>query len=252
MRRGDLAQYPLDGMLDDAARDRVSGAIELHTASPAVLFVHDGRIYMALRAGESPPSVDEDLDDRQYQAALVAEEIRQRAKVVEILGEQITQAGEGYYFHQPLIDHPLAGAWGWSPSDLYAEAAQTIAPNEPAVEETPADAPGADGDGASAASADDDLPFTPVAPGSRARLGSVPPQGPVAEDAWALLRDLVGTRTLDDLLAARGDADGLEAAAYLRDCGLIDVIGPAAGASDPDDEDGDDAGRGERRRRWGR
>jgi len=268
MRRGDLDQYPLDGVMVEAGRDRVTGAIELHTRKPAVLLVHDGRIYLALRDGEMPPEVDEDLDDRQYQAALVAEEIRQRGRVIDVLREQIEQLdedAEGYYFHQPLTDHPLAGAWGWDPAELYEEARAAIGADD-VSEATPGEASDEVSGGASerarAVDGSDDLPFEPVAPDATARLGSNPPEGPVARDAWNLLRDLVGTRSLDDLLAARGEVDGLEGAAWLRDCGLIDIVETTGDDGDPvdptdegDDGDGDDdepSRRGERRRRWGR
>ena len=178
---------------------------------------------------------------------------------------ELDEDAEGYYFHQPLTDHPLAGAWGWDPAELYEEARAAIGADD-VSEATPGEASDEASGGASerarAVDGSDDLPFEPVAPDATARLGSNPPEGPVARDAWNLLRDLVGTRSLDDLLAARGEVDGLEGAAWLRDCGLIDIVETTGDDGDPvdptdegDDGDGDDdepSRRGERRRRWGR
>lgn len=258
MRRGDLAEYPVDWVLREAGRDRVSGGIELHTERPAVVYLKDGLVYLVLRDGEHVDPIDEALDDRSYQAAVVAEEIRQRAHAVEVLAELLEVGGEGYYFHHPLNDHPLEGSWGWDPEELLAavESARAPAPeDEPeAAEEEPA-----------ATAAGDEAPEGPeAAAGGRGpdassddhiTLPDTPPDRSLDLDAWRALQAMV-TPVLQTELVGRLGGDAAAAALVDDLCargvlvresarGPVVVTEEAADAEDRDPVGGDAAPDGD-------
>ena len=67
MRRGPLADIPLDSLLADAASERTNGVLELHAAVDGFVYMVDGEIYLAELAGQPP------LDERLIGAGLLTQ-----------------------------------------------------------------------------------------------------------------------------------------------------------------------------------
>lgn len=161
MRKGDLAEYPVDWVLRQAARERLSGGIDFHTSTPACVHVAGGDVYLAVSATAPVDSTLADhLDDVAYAAEAAAEEARLRKASVDVLVALLAET-EGWYFFHPLNHHPLRGSWGWDVEDVLAEATDRR-------------------DGVTAGRR---------APASDAPLELSPavPDGPLSPDAWAVL-----------------------------------------------------------------
>ena len=67
MRRGPLADNPIESLLAEAASERTNGVLELHGNVDGLVYLVDGEIYLAELAGQSP------LDDRLVAAGLLSE-----------------------------------------------------------------------------------------------------------------------------------------------------------------------------------
>ena len=67
MRRGPLADNPIDSLLAEAASERTNGVLELHGNVDGLVYLVDGEIYLAELVGQSP------LDDRLVAAGLLSE-----------------------------------------------------------------------------------------------------------------------------------------------------------------------------------
>ena len=67
MRRGPLADSPIDALLAEAARERTSGVLELHAGVDGFIYLVDGEIYLAELDGQPP------LDERLIAAGLLTE-----------------------------------------------------------------------------------------------------------------------------------------------------------------------------------
>jgi hypothetical protein len=67
MRRGPLADNPIEELLADAARERTNGVLELHCNVNGLVYLVDGEIYLAELEGQPP------LDERLVAAGLLSE-----------------------------------------------------------------------------------------------------------------------------------------------------------------------------------
>lgn len=67
MRRGPLADNPIEALLAQAAQERANGILELHSVLDGLVFLVDGEIYLAELAGQPP------LDERLVAAGLLTE-----------------------------------------------------------------------------------------------------------------------------------------------------------------------------------
>jgi len=67
MRRGPLADNPIEALLADAARERTNGVLELHCNVDGLVYLVDGEIYLAELDGQPP------LDERLVAAGLLSE-----------------------------------------------------------------------------------------------------------------------------------------------------------------------------------
>ncbi|WP_426573287.1 hypothetical protein [Aquihabitans sp. McL0605] len=112
-------------MLRQANAHQVTGTIEFHGAAPATFYLDGGHIYAAA------PGVDVAEDTLVHPAT--ADEVAARRQVVALLAAVLDTDG-GWYFHDPLGQHPGRGAWRWETATLLMEtrakthADQTLAP----------------------------------------------------------------------------------------------------------------------------
>lgn len=112
MRRGPLDRYPPEWVLRQANAHAVEGSIEFHTDRPVTLYLQGGRTYAA---EEGVNLIEQDLADRH-----LADERGARAQVVGLLTD-VLAAGAGWYFHDPLGQHPSRGSWTWETAALLME-----------------------------------------------------------------------------------------------------------------------------------
>lgn len=118
MRRGQLARHRVDDLLRAAAAERLTGGIELDGGTTICLYLEDGDLYLATRAGDEVVlTVDDDFDDAAYENARRADEERLRASSSEVLVEALARTDGWYFFHE-LTDHPAQGLWRWPMEDL--------------------------------------------------------------------------------------------------------------------------------------
>lgn len=108
MRRGPLDRYSPEWVLRQAQAHEVEGSIEFHTTHPATFFLDGGKIYAAAEGVDLAESGfdDESLDEEAC-----------RTQVVQLLAQVMGEQG-GWYFHDPLGQHPGRGAWVWETATL--------------------------------------------------------------------------------------------------------------------------------------
>ena len=111
MRRGPLDRYPPEWVLRQANAHEVGGSIEFHADRPATFYLDSGRIY----AAEPGVAVREDLSD-----GSIPDEDEARAQVVNLLSDVLDTEG-GWYYHDPLGQHPGRGSWVWETATLLLE-----------------------------------------------------------------------------------------------------------------------------------
>lgn len=169
MRKGDLAQFPVDWVLRQASEEGLSGGIEFDASPSACVYLSDGDVYHAVRDGRDPDDGGE-LDE--------GTEERLRGEALEVIRSLLAVAEGWYYFHD-LNHHPLRGAWQWSTERLLAEAETAIA------EEV--------------AASDPLLPWASTAVSLGAR-----PTTPPGDDAWEVLGALMGRRDVAPLATGLG------------------------------------------------
>ncbi len=141
MHRGDLAERGLDDVLRAAAGERLTGGIELDGDEAVCVYLEDGHVYLAARAGaDAALTVDDAMDDATYEAARVADEARLRAESVGVLAEAVAR-DRGWYFFHHLTEHEAQGLWHWSVDELLAEVAPDPTPQPaPPAQDTAEDA----------------------------------------------------------------------------------------------------------------
>lgn len=109
MRRGPLDRYSAEWVLRQASAHGAEGSIEFHTDHPATLWFAGGRAY----AAEDGVNLTE--GDLAARPILTEDEARDRA--VSLLTE-VMGADSGWYFHDPLGQHPSRGSWAWETATL--------------------------------------------------------------------------------------------------------------------------------------
>lgn len=108
MRRGPLDRYSPEWVLRQAHAHQVEGSIEFHTSHPATFYLDAGRIYAAEAGVDLVEGGDHDL---------IPDEAETRQRVVHLLA-QVMGADGGWYFHDPLGQHPGRGSWVWETATL--------------------------------------------------------------------------------------------------------------------------------------
>ena len=143
MRRGPLADNPIEALLDAAARERISGVIELHAATEGRVFLIEGEIYFAelstsarlgdrlmevglltseqvarhTEAGDEEPylalalDTDPSIDDQAVGAWLFDVTAAALARFVG--------ASEGEYELDPYGTHPVGILASWTPDEVF-------------------------------------------------------------------------------------------------------------------------------------
>ena len=109
MRRGPLDRYSAEWVLRQASAHGAEGSIEFHSDHPATLWFAGGRAY----AAEDGVNLTE--GDLAARPILTEDEARDRA--VSLLTE-VMGADSGWYFHDPLGQHPSRGSWAWETATL--------------------------------------------------------------------------------------------------------------------------------------
>jgi hypothetical protein len=109
MRRGPLDRYPPEWVLRQANAHRVAGSIEFNTDHPVTLYLTGGQVYAAEQGVGLPES---ELATRPMLAEPLA-----RDQVVRLLS-QVMDATTGWYFHDPLGQHPREGSTPWETATL--------------------------------------------------------------------------------------------------------------------------------------
>ena len=112
MRRGPLDRYPPEWVLRQANAHNVGGSIEFHTDRPVTFYLDGGRIYAGAEGV--------DLADHDVGGHAIPDEDDARDRVVSLLAG-VLAAGGGWYFHEPLGQHPGRGAWTWETATLLME-----------------------------------------------------------------------------------------------------------------------------------
>ena len=87
-------------------------SIAFHTTHPATFYLHGGRIYAA------EPGVN--LEEQGAEPTVIGEEPEARQRVVSLLIKVIESEG-GWYYHDPLGQHPGRGPWVWETAGLLME-----------------------------------------------------------------------------------------------------------------------------------
>ncbi|WP_421120498.1 hypothetical protein ACE2AJ_04055 [Aquihabitans daechungensis] len=109
MRRGPLDRYSPEWVLRQANAHLAEGSIEFHTDRPMTLYLQGGRAYAA---EEGVNLLEQDLADRP-----LAGEAEARQQTVALLTDVLTEKS-GWYFHDPLGQHPSRGSWAWETATL--------------------------------------------------------------------------------------------------------------------------------------
>jgi hypothetical protein len=109
MRRGPLDRYTPEWVLRQANAHQVEGSIEFNTGTPVTLFLSGGRVYAAERGVDL---LEADLVSRP-----LLTETRAREKAITLLAE-IMGSTTGWYFHDPLGQHPRLGSVPWETATL--------------------------------------------------------------------------------------------------------------------------------------
>lgn len=109
MRRGPLDRYSPEWVLRQANAHQAEGSIEFHTSRPVTLYLQGG---LAYAAEEGVNLLEQDLADRTH-----AGEAEARQHVVALLTEVMAETA-GWYFHDPLGQHPSRGFWSWETATL--------------------------------------------------------------------------------------------------------------------------------------
>jgi len=109
MRRGPLDRYSPEWVLRQANAHLAEGSIEFHTDHPITLYLQGGRVYAA---EEGVNLLEPDLADRP-----IASEAEARQQTVALLTRVLSES-TGWYFHDPLGQHPSRGSWSWETATL--------------------------------------------------------------------------------------------------------------------------------------
>ena len=109
MRRGPLDRYSPEWVLRQANAHLAEGSIEFHTDRPVTLYLQGGRAYAAEEGV--------DLNEQELHERPLSTESAARERVVLLLTEVLT-ATTGWYFHDPLGQHPSRGSWAWETASL--------------------------------------------------------------------------------------------------------------------------------------
>lgn len=191
MHRGELAHHRLDDVLRTAAAERLTGGIEIDGGPTLCIYLDDGAVYLAVRAGEDPDlGVDDAMDDAAFEAARRADEERLRPASVTVLAEALGRE-QGWYFFHHLTEHPAQGLWRWPVEDLLADAGPDPASADedgagtadPLSEVAPAPGDGAlDGRAPRAPASVDGRPPPRLGPETSAPDPAGPPPGPEEAD----------------------------------------------------------------------
>lgn len=143
MRRGPLADNPIEALLDAAASERTSGIIELHTRIEGAVYLAEGEIYLAEVEGQPPleerlvaagvltrsqvEAHTEPGDDGMYLAlALDTDETIDEhaigAYLLELTASTVARfvgVNEGEYELDPYGTHPDGILVSWSPAQVF-------------------------------------------------------------------------------------------------------------------------------------
>lgn len=172
MRRGPLDRYPPEWVLRQANAHKVTGGIEFHTQQPVTFYLEGGHIY---GAEEGVGLLEQNLAER-----AMPDEHTARDHTVRLLAE-ILGAEAGWYYHDPLGQHPGRGSWSWETATLLMDT--RVKAHEV---------------GALAEWADRSVVLAPT-PGADITLGA---------DAWAVVVELAESATAAELRARMGWSPG--------------------------------------------
>ena len=143
MRRGPLAEYPIDKLLTTAADERLSGVIVLRSSTAGSVFLVDGDLYLAELEGQPP------LEERLVAAGLLSREQVERysepgdegpylalaldtdndideSRIGEFLLDvtasalvHFADATDGEFELDPYRTHPAGILASWHPSEVF-------------------------------------------------------------------------------------------------------------------------------------
>ena len=199
MRRGPLDRYPPEWVLRQANAHQAEGSIEFHTDRPVTLYLQGGRAYAA---EEGVNLLEHDLTARH-----VTEEGDARTQAIRLISE-VMPVRTGWYFHDPLGQHPSRGSWTWETATLLME-------TRGKVHETTA---------------------LPTWAGRTVVLHQTTAESvTLGTDAWALVVRLAGSASATDLRAQLGwSPDRIAAAlAEIEDQGVLEPAPPAPAPTGP-------------------
>ena len=186
-------------MLRQANSHRIEGSIEFQIEAPVTVYFDSGKPY-AVEAGIN-------LTESHLASLPVEDELVVRAQLVDELAA-VLSARSGWYFHDPLGQHPSRGAWTWETATLLMDVRSR-------AHETSSMAAWTD----------------------RAVTLRAVPDGTVAlgPEAWAVVVELAGSAATSDLRARLGwQPERLAAAlADLEACGALDPDPPATARPQP-------------------
>ena len=193
MRRGPLDRYSAEWVLRQANAHEVEGSIEFQTDRPITIYFDAGMPYAA------EPGID--LTDAVLAELPTGAERDARDQLVDLLSAALV-ARSGWYFHDPLGQHPSRGAWRWETATLLMDIRSRAHATE-----------------TRAAWADRTI-------GLRDGVASTVTLG---SDAWAVVVELSGTAHAGDLRARLGWSTDRIAAALseIEDRGVLDGPPPA-------------------------
>ena len=109
MRRGPLDRYPPEWVLRQANAHAAEGSIEFHTDRPITLYLQGGKVYAA--------EVGVNLSETDLVERPTSDEGGARDQLITLLTGVMTSES-GWYFHDPLGQHPSNGAWTWETATL--------------------------------------------------------------------------------------------------------------------------------------
>lgn len=115
MRRGPLADYPLEGVLRTAAAERVSGSITTEGATvDGTIYLVGGQLCGAEIHGTAPsPGLHGDQPDA-----------KQMARHLEVVVAVLAEARGGWYHHDPIGTTQVHTPWQFSVEEVLAAAEQ--------------------------------------------------------------------------------------------------------------------------------
>ncbi|HWJ61904.1 MAG TPA: hypothetical protein VNS19_08025 [Acidimicrobiales bacterium] len=104
-----MDRYTPEWVLRQANAHGAEGSIEFHTDQPITIYLQGGRAYAA--------EVGVNLSETDLAERPVISESMARDHLVDLLAG-VMGAQSGWYFHDPLGQHPTSGAWTWETATL--------------------------------------------------------------------------------------------------------------------------------------